>query len=149
MLASGHPERPIALLPMRRSVSPAAFRPFVEVAGLGEARQRVAESRALEDASDLVIEVDRAGERIRRGLLLEHAHAPALLPEEDGQDLTHRAVADDDDVVSGFRQVRSHGSRGSRTSASCIAQRRSMSNGVAPSGSGGRIVSCSSGSPAR
>src|SRR5262249_30431905 len=73
--------------------------PLVDVRGLGEARDVRAQAGGLEDARDLVIEVDCAGERIGRGLLLEHGRAPAALAEQDSERLSYGTVADDGDVV--------------------------------------------------
>src|SRR5262249_48000060 len=66
--------------------------PLVDVGGLGETWQLVAESGSLENSRDLVVEVHGARQRIRHRLLLEHADLPALLAEQDGEYLPDGAV---------------------------------------------------------
>src|SRR5262249_39218466 len=91
--------------------------PLVDVRGLGEARDVPAQPGGLEDAGDLVVEVNRAGERIGRGLLLEHADAPTPLAEQDGERLSDGAVADDRDVEPIVHVTPAGRSRSARTTA--------------------------------
>ena len=81
------------------SISPACVAPLVDVGRLGERGELVADPGGLQDAGDLVVEVHRARQRVRRRLLLEDADPPAALAEQDRERLADRTVADDGDVV--------------------------------------------------
>ncbi len=52
----------------------------------------------LQQAHRFVIKVDRARQRMRLELLLDHQHAQALAPEQVGGDRADRTTTDDDDV---------------------------------------------------
>src|SRR4029077_2296069 len=67
---------------------------------LGHPGEAVGDAGGLEDAPDLVVEVDCTRQWIGGGLLLEDPHPPSPLPEEDGERLPDRTVADDRDVVA-------------------------------------------------
>src|SRR3989442_140555 len=56
--------------------------PLLVGIGLGQERQLLPEAGGLQDAGDLVVEVDCPGQRIRHGLLLEYADLPAPLPKQ-------------------------------------------------------------------
>ena len=72
--------------------------PFVDRRGDGATGERVRDSGELEDPADLVVEVDRARQRIRLGPALDRVDAPTALSEQDREHLSDRAVADDRDV---------------------------------------------------
>ena len=72
--------------------------PFVVVRHLGDRGELPADPAALQDAGDLVVEVDRSGERVRRRPALEHDHAVTELTEQDRQHAADRPVSHDGHV---------------------------------------------------
>ena len=98
--------------------------------------ERARDARALEDAPDLVIEVHRARQRIRLGPALDHAHAPAALPEQDREQLPHRPVPDDRDVDQRITPELAEG----RPRAGAEVKRRPRTASAKPHRSRGRAM---------
>ena len=72
--------------------------PFVVVRHLGDRGEPPADPAALQDAGDLVVEVDRSGEWVWRRPALEHDHAVTELTELDRQHAADRPVSHDGHV---------------------------------------------------
>jgi hypothetical protein len=80
---------------------PGGRAPLVAVDGLGDVAQVGADAARLEDAPDLVIEVDCPGQRVGLGLALKHDDGVAELTQQDGEGVPDRAVADDHNLGVG------------------------------------------------
>jgi hypothetical protein len=95
---SGRPQADAAQAEQR---GPLAVAPLVDVGGLGDLGQLGADAGRLEDAADLVVEVDRPGQRIGLRLALEDGDGMAVLGQQDRQREPHGSAADHDDVAGG------------------------------------------------
>ena len=85
--------------------------PLVHLGRLGHGAELVADAARLEEAADLVVEVHRTRQRVRRGPLLEDDDGPSELGEQDREHEPRRPGADDRDVAvdRGRRLDRAHG----------------------------------------
>jgi hypothetical protein len=88
--------------------------PLVDVRGFAEPRNLFAEPRGLEDAGDLMIEVNCPGQRIELWLFFHHRDVPAALTQQNGERLPDRAISDDRNVEALSHWTLS-GSRGPRS----------------------------------
>ena len=73
--------------------------PLVHLGGLGHGAQLVADAARLQQAADLVVEVHRPRQRVRRGPLLEDDDRPSELREQHREHEPRRPRADDRDVA--------------------------------------------------
>ncbi len=75
--------------------------PLVDVGGLSDAPQLLADATRLEDAPDLVVEVHGARQRIGLGPPFQHYDGSSELAEQDRERRADRPVADDRNVGVG------------------------------------------------
>jgi hypothetical protein len=92
-------------------------------AGLGDGREALADAEAVEDAVDLVVEVDGPRQRVDAVVPLENGDAEAALPEEDGEGEAGRAGAHDHDVVGVV-----HARPPPRTAVRCVPRSRPVAS---------------------
>ena len=98
---SGHPERLIAHAPEAKQCGAGRVAPLVDIGGLGDAPQLLADATRLEDAPDLVVEVHGARERVGLGPPLQHHDGSSELAEQDRERRADRPVPDDRNVGVG------------------------------------------------
>ena len=68
-------------------------------AGPGAGQEGLADADAVQDAGDLVVEVDGAGQRVGLRVALEHGDRDAPVGEQQRGGAADRAGADDDDRI--------------------------------------------------
>src|SRR6478609_3680952 len=78
-----------------------AVAPLVLAARLGDRPKLGTDAEALEDAPDLVVEVDRPRQVVRRGVALDHDDPTTPLPQERGEHRADGAAAHDRNVEVG------------------------------------------------
>src|SRR5208283_6033835 len=75
-----------------------AVAPFVDVGRLGEPPDLFGEAGVGQEPGDLVVEVDRARLRVRRGPAFQNGDTPAAAGEQQGAGEPGRAGADDEHI---------------------------------------------------
>jgi hypothetical protein len=90
---------------------PFGVSPLVDVGGLGHLAQLIADPGGLEDAPDLVVEVDSSREPVALRLSFEDRHGVAALSQQDRQGETNGPTADDDHIGRGGGGGGGHGWR--------------------------------------
>ena len=84
-----------------------AVTPFVDVGRLADRPQLVADAARLEDATDLVVEVDGPRQRVRLRPPLEHRDGAPELRQKNRERAADGPVADDGDVDTSTHDERS------------------------------------------